>query len=133
MCQQVNETEHSCCRGGRLKGFAQPRLLLQLSQKPAHGYELMDIFSQGDDLNIDPGNLYRLLRSMEDDGLVISSWDTSGGGAARRVYQITDQGLEHLHAWIITIRRTRQLLDELLASYEIHFSQERNVTDVPSL
>ena len=113
------------CRGGRLRGFIQPRLLLKLAQKPAHGYELMDIVSQDDELGTDPGSLYRILRGMEGDGLVTSQWDTSGGGAARRMYQISDQGVEHLHSWMVSIRKTRQLLDDFLEEYESHFSKDR--------
>ena len=134
MCgNKPNGTEGCRCRGGRLKGFVQPRLLLQLAKKPAHGYELMDIISQEDELSTDPGNLYRLLRMMEEDGLVKSNWDTSGGGAARRIYQITDQGLDHLHAWMVSIRKTRQLLDDFLSEYETYFSEERNSEHVSSL
>lgn len=127
MCEKAQDGTEGCrCRGGRLRGFIQPRLLLQLAQKPAHGYELMNVIGQEDELSTDPGSLYRLLRAMEEDGLVKSNWDTSGGGAARRMYQITDQGVDHLHAWMVSIRKTRQLLDDFVAEYETHFSKERN-------
>lgn len=128
MCDHAHEGSEECrCRGGRLRGFIQPRLLLLLAQKPAHGYELIDVISQEDEPTTDPGNLYRILRAMEEDGLVISDWDTSGGGPARRIYQITDQGLDHLDAWTVTIRKTRQWLDSFLAEYEAHFFKERNI------
>ncbi len=127
MCNHPKNLSRECgCRGGRGRGFIQPRLLFQLAKKPAHGYELMEIISQGEELSPDPGGLYRLLRSMEEDGLVKSSWDTSGGGPARRIYQITDQGLDHLHAWIVSIRKTRQRLDSFLADYETYL-KERNL------
>jgi poly-beta-hydroxybutyrate-responsive repressor len=100
----------------------QPRLLLLLAQKPAHGYELMDSLGQDDDASADPGLLYRTLRQFEHDGLVSSSWDTEGRGAARRVYEITDEGLEYLHAWAMNIRRTRERLERFLADYQTHFA-----------
>ena len=94
----------------------------------------MEVISQDDELGTDPGSLYRLLRSMEENGLVKSNWDTRGGGPARRIYQITDQGVDHLHAWMVSIRKTRQWLDDFLAEYETHFSkEERNVEHVSSL
>lgn len=128
MCRNDHEAEEGCrCHGGRLRGFIQPRLLLLLAQKPAHGYELLDIISQANEPNTDPGSLYRILRSMEEDCLVRSDWDTSGGGPARRIYQITNQGVEHLHAWIVNIRKTRQWLDRFLAEYEAHFSEQRDI------
>jgi len=73
---------------------------------------------------VDPGLLYRTLRQLEEDGLVRSSWDTEGAGPARRVYEITDEGIEYLHAWAINIRRTRARLDRFLAEYETRFPDE---------
>ena len=62
----------------RVERFAEPAVLLLLRDRPAHGYELLDrlgglLPSDG----IDMGNLYRLLRALEDDGLVRSEWDAS--------------------------------------------------------
>jgi len=108
-----------------VRGFVQPWLLLSLAQKPAHGYELMERLGQDKDTpGADPGLLYRTLRQFEEDGLVRSSWDTKGSGPARRVYEITDEGLEYLHAWAVNIRRTRERLDRFLAEYQAHFREE---------
>jgi DNA-binding PadR family transcriptional regulator len=48
---------------------------------------------------MNPGTMYRALRQMEKDGDVESSWETSRGGAARRMYTITDAGEAHLGFW----------------------------------
>ena len=110
---------------GGLRGFIQPWLLLLLSQKPTHGYELMEMLEQDDDTPAaDPGFLYRTLRQFEQDGLVCSSWDTRGGGPARRVYQITDEGIDCLHAWAVKIRRNRKRLDRFLSEYLALFHTE---------
>ena len=45
---------------------------------------------------MNPGTMYRALRQMEKDGVVESSWETSRGGAARRMYAITDAGEAYL-------------------------------------
>ena len=94
---------------------------MQIAKQPAHGYDLMEVLGADIDFSPDPGNLYRALRSFEEEGLVKSSWNTEGAGPARRVYEITDQGLEYLHAWAINIRKTRQQLDQFLVDYEKHF------------
>jgi poly-beta-hydroxybutyrate-responsive repressor len=100
----------------------QPQLMLLLLKKPAHGYELMERLAQDAETpEADPGLLYRTLRQLEEDGLVRSTWDTEGRGPARRVYELTDEGLEYLHAWAVNIRKTRQLLDRFLAEYEAYF------------
>jgi poly-beta-hydroxybutyrate-responsive repressor len=103
----------------------QPRLLLSLAQRKSHGYELMEILGQEGDAP-DPGSLYRTLRSLEENGLVCSAWDTSNTGPARRVYELTDLGVEYLHTWVVDIRKSRQGLDDFLAEYEIYYSKERN-------
>ena len=60
----------------------QARLLLSLEQRRSHGYELMEILGQEGD-SPDPGSLYRTMRSLEEDGLVRSPWDTGNAGPAR--------------------------------------------------
>ena len=110
----------------QVPSFIQPRLLLFLAQKPAHGYELMDrLESEQDSPEADPGFLYRTLRQFEEDGLVRSAWDTEGRGAARRVYEITGEGLDYLHTWTVNIRRTRERLGRFLDEYESQFQNEK--------
>lgn len=104
---------------GRMLGFIQPWLLLLLSKEPAHGYQLLHKLDQNEDIRgIDPGFLYRTLRQFEEDGLVTSSWDMEGPGPARRVYRITPEGMEYLHAWIAHIGSTRERLDRFLKACE---------------
>jgi len=117
--------EGRCHRhGGRVRSFIQPRLLLLLAEKPAHGYELMERLGHEEDPGADPGLLYRTLRQFEEEGLVRSSWDTAGRGAARRVYEITDEGIDYLHAWAVNIRRTRERLEQFLGDYAARFQVE---------
>ncbi|MBM4461333.1 MAG: PadR family transcriptional regulator [Chloroflexi bacterium] len=125
MCEP-GQSEGGCrCHTGRMRGLVQPRLLLQLARKPAHGYELMDALDEGANGQApDPGTLYRTLRGLEEDGLVRSTWDTEGAGPARRVYELTDQGIEFLHAWAVSIRGTRAQLDRFLAGYAEQFQNQ---------
>jgi poly-beta-hydroxybutyrate-responsive repressor len=109
-----------------VRGFIQPWLLLLLLQKPSHGYELMERLAHDEETpDTDPGMLYRTLRQIEEDGLVKSSWDTEGKGPARRLYEVTPEGVEYLHTWAINIRRTRNRLDRFLTVYETHFQEGR--------
>jgi len=115
-----------CCPPvGRMLGFMQPSLLLLLSEESAHGYQLLDKLNQNEDTKgMDPGFLYRTLRQFEEDGLVKSSWDMEGRGPARRVYEITADGVEYLHAWVDHIRSTRERLGRFLETYESHFKSQ---------
>ncbi len=115
-----------CCLPDRLiRGFLQPWLLLLLSEHPAHGYELMERLSQKPwSPDTDPGFLYRTLRHFEEQGLVQSRWDTSGSGPARRIYELTEDGLDYLHAWTASIRSTRERLGRFLSEVEAQFGAE---------
>ena len=122
MCEDDKSGSGECqCKVERVPNFAQPRLLLQLAKKTSHGYELIEHLSQEGDAAPDPGNFYRMLRSLEEDGFVCSTWDTQNSGAARRVYELTDQGKEFLHAWAATISQTYQSLGRFLSEYETLF------------
>ena len=127
MCDRHKDEPEGCrCHSGRVRGFVQPQVLLLLARKPAHGYELMEAIGQEDsDSTLDPGTLYRTLRFLEEDGVVRSRWDTEGAGPARRVYELTEQGVDYLKSWAVTIQRTRARLDRLLADYESQFGQEK--------
>jgi DNA-binding PadR family transcriptional regulator len=108
---------------GRGRGgwrFTTPAVLLLLSQAPAHGYELLtrlgEVFPQSGPLP-DPGAFYRLLRGLENEGAVISSWETPQAGPARRVYSITDDGREQLDGWALSIERDTKAMRDFLAAY----------------
>jgi PadR family transcriptional regulator, regulatory protein PadR len=110
----------SCRCGCEVRGFIQPRLLLLLAKKASHGYELMEALRAipGAENLADPGMLYRTLRRLEEAEVVHSAWDTAGCGPARRVYELTEIGREHLEAWTSEIRKTRTHLGEFLAEYQ---------------
>jgi poly-beta-hydroxybutyrate-responsive repressor len=63
---------------------------------------------------MNPGTMYRALRQMEKDGVVESSWETSRGGAARRMYAITDAGEAHLGFWAKSLGRYQRSMDAFL-------------------
>ncbi|MDD3824750.1 MAG: PadR family transcriptional regulator [Anaerolineaceae bacterium] len=111
--------------GGRVRSIVQPRVLFLLVQKAAYGYELMEELNKAEGAAIDPALLYRTLHRFQADGLVSSTWDTDAPGAARRVYEITAEGLEYLHAWVVELVRTRERLDRFLHEYEVYFREER--------
>ena len=122
MCDNDKSGSGECqCKVERVPNFALPRLLLELAKNTSHGYELIERLGQEGNAPPDPGNFYRMLRSLEEDGLVCSTWDTQNSGPARRVYELTDQGMEFLHAWSATIHQTHQSLSRFLSDYETLF------------
>jgi DNA-binding PadR family transcriptional regulator len=82
--------------------YIQPSILLALMIKPSYGYELIQEISQFGFVEgqAPPGMIYRHLRELEDNGLVLSKWETEGAGPAKRVYQLTAEGREALELWV---------------------------------
>ena len=97
-------------------------LLMMLRTWNAYGYELvrqLTVFGFG---AIDPANVYRALRELERDGYVTSAWDTSiTSGPARRVYTITEAGIEALQLWSSALDNYRQSLDRFFNLYQSGF------------
>lgn len=59
---------------------------------PQYGYSLVQILEKSG-IMIDQSTLYPLLRRLEKQELVTSSWDT-GQGRPRKYYQISDYGVD---------------------------------------
>ena len=99
------------------KNWLVPILLLMLRQWSSYGYELMEKMSAFGLAAMNPGTFYRTLRQMEKDGMVSSSWDTSEGGPARRVYSITDSGEAYLSYWAQSLDQYQRMMDTFFNLY----------------
>jgi poly-beta-hydroxybutyrate-responsive repressor len=103
----------------RLERFSEPALLLMLRERPTHGYELLDALpSVTGETRVDMGNLYRVLRALEEDGLVRSEWQADAPGPAKRTYELTAEGRRLLDEWASALRRSRERIDSFLERYE---------------
>lgn len=102
---------------GARSSYLRSCVLLLLTEGPKHGYELLVQLSDRGYGNADPGGLYRALRIMEEEGLVSSSWEYGDFGPARRVYAVTDDGLEGLRESAVAVRDMRRRLNRFLRHY----------------
>jgi PadR family transcriptional regulator, regulatory protein PadR len=103
----------------RLERFSEPAVLLLLRDAPAHGYELLEQLPQlmpGE--RIDMGNLYRILRSLEREELVSSTWDDLSPGPTKRIYAITDSGRTVLDQWVGAFSKAQQQIEAFVRRYE---------------
>ncbi|HEK9099782.1 PadR family transcriptional regulator [Bacillus sp. Xin] len=66
--------------------------VLSQLQKPQYGYSLVQLLEQSG-IHIDQSTLYPLLRRLEKQELVTSSWDTSES-RPRKYYVLSEYGLE---------------------------------------
>lgn len=102
----------------RLERFSEPAVLLLLRDKPAHGYELVEQLPElmpGE--RADMGNLYRILRSLEREGLVSSTWDDEAPGPTKRVYTLTDSGRHVLDLWVNAFTKVEQQIANFTKRY----------------
>ena len=103
----------------RVERFTEPALLLLLRERPAHGYDLLERLPElTGEQRVEMGNLYRLLRALEEEGLVASEWDETSPGPAKRRYAITAQGRLLLEQWVGALRHSQDRTGRFLQRYE---------------
>ncbi len=103
---------------GLPRNFLRPCLLLLVGEAPSYGYDLLERLHEVGFSKVDPGLLYRSLRAMEQEGLVRSNWADSEVGPPRRTYELSEEGLDWLHAWAGSLRQTRQTIGLFLNRYD---------------
>jgi PadR family transcriptional regulator, regulatory protein PadR len=103
----------------RVERFVEPALLLLLRERPLHGYELIERLPEvAGEGRIDVGNLYRLLRALEGDGIVTSEWSAELPGPAKRTYELTDDGRRLLDRWAEALRESQDVVESFLNRYD---------------
>jgi len=103
----------------RVERFSEPALLLLLRERRAHGYDLLEALPEViGEAQVDMGNLYRVLRALEEDGLVRSEWQAAAPGPAKRTYELSPEGRRLLDEWAAALRRSRERIDGFLERYE---------------
>lgn len=113
----MNTKEATCsCKGKSLDHFLQPTILMILSEEEMHGFLLLRKISEtplfaGE--YPDPTGLYRFLKKMEAQGMLVSREELQENFPSRKIYSITDYGRECLVNWEQTIRQYAGELNQL--------------------
>jgi PadR family transcriptional regulator, regulatory protein PadR len=104
----------------RVERFVEPALLLLLRERPMHGYELLERLPEmtGEEARVDVGNLYRILRALEEEGIVRSEWSADLPGPAKRTYELTEVGSRLLDRWAESLREVRDVITRFSERYE---------------
>jgi PadR family transcriptional regulator PadR len=106
------------------RGWIQFLLLRLLYEEPMHGYQLIEELENRGYTRpgrFETGSIYTILKRMEMRGLLSSQETRSEAGRARRVYEVTEMGVEALKRGLEAVNRRKKLMDELASFYEEHF------------
>jgi PadR family transcriptional regulator PadR len=92
-----------------------------------HGYQLMEeLEGRGfvQPRRLESGAVYTILRRMEKRGLLESRWERVETGPDRRVYRVTDTGVDALKAGLETMVKRKALMEDLAAFYREQFQKQ---------
>ncbi|MGE5610965.1 MAG: helix-turn-helix transcriptional regulator [Bacillota bacterium] len=110
---------HECpCSGKTLARLVQPAVMAVLADQPLHGYVIVQRLAE---IRIfrgqspDPTGVYRVLKAMEQEGLVESTWELADRGPAKRCFALTSAGRVCLTSWGQTLQEYQQSIADLLA------------------
>ena len=117
--------DHCPCVGATLDKLVQPAMLAILAKGSLHGYELArkigeipHFLGEAPDVS----GVYRMLKALESRGIVTSEWEigsnatrnSSEGGRPKRLFTITDAGLQCLAHWNQTLQSYHKAIGSLL-------------------
>jgi PadR family transcriptional regulator PadR len=86
--------------------------VLSRLRRPQYGYSLRQALDAGG-MPVEEGTLYPLLRRLESQGILESSWDTDGG-SPRRYYRLSPEGRRVYTALRRSWRRQVATIDALV-------------------
>jgi PadR family transcriptional regulator PadR len=95
-----------------------PFLLLLVRERDSYG---QDLTRRVADLGFGatrPGTVYRTLRQIEKEGMVLSERDGIDCRLPRRKYSITEAGEDYLEFWAISLAGYREDMDLFLEVYD---------------
>ena len=106
------------CYGGTLAKLVHPVVMMILAKGPLHGYRIVQEAARTPILageRPDRAGVYRVLRSLEEEGYVVSSWELSESGPARKSYRLTPEGKKCFARWIETLENYHRATGKLLS------------------
>jgi len=106
------------CTGKTLERLLRPAVLMVLETGPLYGYKIVQRLAEMPmfaGVKPNSAGVYRILKTMTQEELVVASWELSETGPAKRLFTLTTRGEHCLASWILTLRNYRQAIDGLLA------------------
>jgi DNA-binding PadR family transcriptional regulator len=112
-----NEFRECHCTGKTMDRLVQPAILSILSEQDLHGYVIVQLLAESPMFGghkPDATGVYRSLRQMEELGYVVSTWNASKSGPAKKLFHLTDGGRACMTRWIDTLTCYQAAVCELI-------------------
>lgn len=113
------DLDQCACSGKSLGRLLQPAIMGVLARECVHGYLILQRLREMRmfrDHPPDAAGVYRFLKSMEQAGLVASSWDLADSGPARRLFELTADGRACMARWVETLTDYKRAVGEVLTA-----------------
>jgi len=102
-----------------LRGLLNLAILCLINQKPTYGGEIHQNLKKSFGINAPRPLVYILLRRLEKNGLITSTWHIQESGPAKRMYRITEEGLEFLNDAIKRLKKAITIIEKIIDSLEV--------------
>lgn len=110
-------------------------LLLDLLRESSYGYDLIRRLGEYGFRRAveEPGVVYKVLRSLEDRGAILSEWTTRASGPARRYYHIADPGRVLLRHRAYQLKRDMARAQNLIGEFTALTGDDLSKETPPSI
>lgn len=115
-----HHSNHEHFRHGRLPFSPLVRTIISaialkmLKKQEMHGYQLAEEISKFVGRKMPKPMIYSLLKRLEHENFVVSRWDMPESGPAKRIYRITDLGVQALERKLKSVMQLKELLEKIL-------------------
>lgn len=102
--------------GDLIRGHTDAIILARLLRGDSYGYEINKVIStlSSGRFELKEATLYTVFKRLEETGCITSYWGSSGAGARRRYYAITQTGRRTCQKLLEEWQETKEIMDKLL-------------------
>ncbi len=101
-----------------IRGLLSLYILREISISPCHGYDLQQRIEKKTGMDLPPGTVYVLLKSLKERNFLNAERETNERNQEIFVYTITDDGINFLKDHYMALRIARGMIDDLLMTAE---------------
>jgi len=98
-----------------LRGLLHLLILKILSKGPLRGVDIRSKLKEELGLEIPASAVYTILSMLEERGFVASSWEVEEKGPARKIYRVTEEGLDYLNEALTKLKEYKRVVEYLLS------------------